>query len=182
MSSVADIAVLVLDMFNPYDHEHAELLTESVEQIVDPLASLLARARERDDADLVYVNDNHGDFTAGREDIIEAALQGERPDLVKPFVPSRESRFLTKVRHSGFYSTPLGYLLGRLGTRRVVITGQVTEQCVLYTALDAYVRHFEIRVPPSAVAHIDAELGKAALRMMEANMRAELCDLEDCLD
>lgn len=182
MGAVADIAVLVLDMFNPYDHEHAELLVPSVEQVVDPLSSLLARARRRDDVDLVYVNDNHGDFTAGREDIVEAAVQGARPDLVKPFVPSKDCRFLTKVRHSGFYSTPLGYLLGRLGTRRVVICGQVTEQCVLYTALDAYVRHFEIRVWPATVAHIDPDLGKAALRMMEQNMRAELCDLDDCLD
>ncbi len=169
-------------MFNPYDHEDAGVLVESVERVVDPLSSLLGRARERENVDLVYVNDNHGDFTAGREDIVEAALRGDRPDLVKPFVPSKDVRFLTKVRHSGFYSTPLGYLLGRLGTRRLVITGQVTEQCVLYTALDAYVRHFEIRVPPDAVAHIDPDLGKAALRMMESNMRAELCDLDHCLD
>jgi nicotinamidase-related amidase len=169
-------------MFNPYDHEDAELLTPSVEQIVDPLSSLVERARERDDVDLIYVNDNNGDFTAGRDDIVARALQGERPDLVKPFAPASDSTFLVKVRHSGFYSTPLDYLLGRLGTRRLVITGQVTEQCVLYTALDAYVRHFDIRVPPDAVAHIDRELGDAALRMMESNMRATLCDLDHCLD
>ena len=41
------------------------------------------------------------------------------------------------------------------------ITGQVTEQCVLYTALDAYVRHYDVVVPPDAVAHIDAGLGEA---------------------
>jgi len=36
------------------------------------------------------------------------------------------------------------------------LTGQVTEQCILYSALDAYVRHFEVVVRPDAVAHIDA--------------------------
>jgi nicotinamidase-related amidase len=179
---VGEIAVLVLDMFNPYDHEDAELLAPGVEQVVDPLASLIPRAGERDDVDLIYVNDNHGDFTVGREQIVQRALEGERPDLVKPFVPASDRMFLIKVRHSAFFSTPLDYLLGRLGTRRVVITGQVTEQCVLYTALDAYVRHLEIRVPPDAVAHIDPELGSAALRMMASNMRAELCDIGHCLD
>jgi nicotinamidase-related amidase len=57
-----------------------------------------------------------------------------------------------------------------------VLTGQVTEQCILYTALDAYVRHYDIRVPRDAVAHIDEELGDAALRMMGRNMRVELVD------
>jgi len=32
------------------------------------------------------------------------------------------------------------------------------------------------------VAHVDAELGRAALRMMERNMRAELVSSQDCLD
>jgi len=40
------------------------------------------------------------------------------------------------------------------GVDRVVLTGQVTEQCILYSALDAYIRHLEVRVPPDAVAHI----------------------------
>ena len=58
----------------------------------------------------------------------------------------------------------------------MILTGQVTEQCILYTALDAYVRHFPVVVPPDAVAHIDPELGDAALRMMEQNMSAEIIE------
>jgi len=50
----------------------------------------------------------------------------------------------------------------------------VTEQCILYSALDAYIRHFDVRVPPDAVAHIYEDLADAALRMMERNMSADL--------
>jgi nicotinamidase-related amidase len=57
----------------------------------------------------------------------------------------------------------------------------VTEQCILYSALDGYVRHFDVVVPPDAVAHIDPELGDAALKMMRRNMRAELRPSADCL-
>jgi nicotinamidase-related amidase len=57
----------------------------------------------------------------------------------------------------------------------------VTEQCILYSALDAYVRHFEVTVPSDAVAHIDADLGTAALRMMKSNMRATVARTADCL-
>jgi nicotinamidase-related amidase len=56
----------------------------------------------------------------------------------------------------------------------VILIGQVTEQCVLYSALDAYIRHFELRVPRDAVAHIYPDLAEAALKMMERNMKADL--------
>ena len=174
-------AVLVIDMLNSYQHEDAEKLTRSVEEIIEPLAGLVAVARERDDVDLIYVNDNFGDFAADQDGLVRQALDGERPDLVEPIVPGEGVRFLQKVRHSAFYATPLAYLLTQLDTERVILTGQVTEQCILYSALDAYVRHFQVIVPPDAVAHIEADLGKAALRMMEENMRAEIEPTEKCL-
>jgi nicotinamidase-related amidase len=179
---MSETAVLVIDMLNAYRHEDAELLAPNVATIIDPLAGIIAAARERDDVDLIYVNDNYGDFTADHDDIVRSALEGERPDLVKPIVPNEDSRFLTKVRHSAFYSTALTYLLGRLETERLILTGQVTEQCILYTALDAYIRHFPVMVPKDAVAHIDAELGKAALKLMERNMSAEVVAAADCLN
>jgi hypothetical protein len=36
------------------------------------------------------------------------------------------------------------------------------------------VRHFSVCVPSDAVAPIDRDLGEAALRMMQRNMRAEI--------
>ncbi len=66
------------------------------------------------------------------------------------------------------------YLLRQRGIERVMLCGQVTEQCILYSALEAYVRHFGVAVPPDAVAHIDAELAGAALEMMRRNMSADV--------
>jgi nicotinamidase-related amidase len=166
-------ALIVLDMLNPYDHADADALAGNVEGMVGTLAQLVADAR---DVELVYVNDNYGDFTATRHDLVEAALSGRRPDLVEPILPPDGVAFLQKARHSAFYSTALDHLLRQRSIETVVLTGQVTEQCVLYTALDAYVRHFKIRVVRDAVAHIDEELGRAALRMMERNMGSELVD------
>ncbi|TRW88405.1 cysteine hydrolase [Mycolicibacterium sp. 018/SC-01/001] len=175
-------AILVIDMMNTYRHPDAEKLIPHVEPVVEPLSGLVAAAHERDDVDLIYVNDNYGDFSAGFSDIVRGALEGERPDLVKPIVPQQGLRVMTKVRHSAFYATSLAYLLTQLKPERLVLTGQVTEQCVLYTALDAYVRHFPVVVPRDAVAHIDPELGDAALQMMEQNMSAEILDEADqCL-
>jgi len=178
---MSDVAVLVIDMLNTYEHEDAEALVPNVADVIDPLTGLIATARDRDDVDLIYVNDNYGNFTADFDDIVDAALHGERPDLVEPIAPDENCLRLLKVRHSAFYASSLDYLLRRLEARRLILTGQVTEQCILYTALDAYVRHFEIVVPPDAVAHIDPELSDAALTMMHKNMHAEIMPAEKCL-
>jgi nicotinamidase-related amidase len=178
---VSATTVLVIDMLNTYDHPDAEALAASVAVVIDPITRLISAACERDDVDLIYVNDNRGDFSAGRDELVRAALHGEHPELVEPIVPSSDCTFLTKVRHSAFYSTPLDYLLGRLETGRIVLAGQVTEQCILYSALDGYIRHLEVVVPPNAVAHIIPELGEAALKMMERNMGADLTLVEKCL-
>jgi nicotinamidase-related amidase len=178
---VSTTALIVIDMINPYDHKDADALTKNVEDIVAPLHDLLGRARGRDDIRLLYVNDNYGDFSATSRDLIDRAVQGRRPDLIEPIRPAGDCAFLTKVRHSAFYATPLEYVLQREQADTVILTGQVTEQCVLYTALDAYVRHLAIKIPRDGVAHIDPQLGEAALQMMQRNMRAEIVTAATCL-
>lgn len=174
-------ALLVIDMLNPYEHEDAETLARSVSKIVEPLASLVELARENE-LDVVYVNDNYEDYAATRDDLVRRALEGRHPELIEPIVPAEGSDFLQKVRHSAFYGTVLDHLLRRREISKLVLAGQVTEQCILYTALDAYVRHYEIRLPHDAVADIEPALGTAALQMMERNMRAEVVDAASCLN
>src|SRR4051812_3138756 len=104
------LAVVVGDMLNPYDHEDAEELAANVASILQPIGGLVTAAVEAD-AELIYVNDNYGDFTATREDIVRQALEGRHPELVEPILPPEGTDFLQKVRHSAFYSTSLDHLL-----------------------------------------------------------------------
>jgi nicotinamidase-related amidase len=130
---------VVIDMLNPYQHEDAERLTESVADVIAPISRLVARAEE-EGADVIYVNDNHGDWNSSPEELADSALNGARPDLVEPVLPPEGASFVIKARHTIFYMTPLEYLLWTKGIGRVVLVGQVTEQCILYSALDADVR------------------------------------------
>lgn len=173
-------ALLVVDMLNRYEHEDAEPLRASVREVVPVIADLVARAKD-DNALIVYVNDNHGDWTVGRGGLTRWALGGKEPSLIEPIAPPKDVPFLVKARHSAFYATQLEYLLRSEGADRIVLTGQVTEQCILYSALDAYIRHFAVAVPRDAVAHIHKDLAEAALRMMETNMRAEVIEARAAL-
>ena len=175
------VAVIVTDMLNPYEHEDADALMASARQVVPVIAGLVADAGRRE-IPVIYVNDNQRDWSAGRRELVKRALEGRDRSLIEPIVPPDGAPFVVKARHSVFYETPLEYLLGQFEIRRLVLAGQVTEQCILYSALDAYVRHFEVVIPRDAVAHIDPTLADAALGMMERNMRAAVVSGAECLD
>lgn len=165
-------ALLVIDVLNPYDHEDAEPLAAAAEPVTPVIAELRDRAREAGVL-VVQTNDHHGRWHTSPEDLYAAALAGRRPDLVEPLRPHPGDPFLVKARHSAFYDTMLPHLLALHEIDRVVLTGQVTEQCVLATAQDAYVRTIDVCVPCDAVAGIHADLHEPALAILERTMHAE---------
>jgi nicotinamidase-related amidase len=166
-------ALIVTDMISSYDHPDAEKLVASVEERLPQMVDLVERATD-EGVHIIYVNDNFGAWNSNREDLVEDALRSEHKALVEPIAPEHDTSFVVKARHSIFFETPLEYLLREDEIERIVLIGQVTEQCILYSALDAYIRHFQVVVPPDAVACIHEDLAKAALRMMELNMDAEI--------
>ncbi len=172
-------ALVVIDVLNPYDHEDAEDLVESMSDVVANIAELVHRARD-EGRPVIYVNDNYGHWNSSSDKLLRAALDGRHPELVEPLRPPSDASFVIKARHSIFYETPLEYLLRELGVGRLMLCGQVTEQCILYSALDAYVRDFGVAVPPDAVAHILPDLADAALEMMRRNMRADVQPVGAC--
>ena len=50
-------------------------------------------------------------------------------------------------------------MLRQQQTGKLVLTGQVTEQCILYSALDAYIRPFEVVVPHDADGRVPGGIG-----------------------
>jgi nicotinamidase-related amidase len=173
-------ALIVVDMISGYDFEDSEKLRASVEQALPRMVDLVRRAQEQD-LKVIYVNDNHGAWHHGRAEMVEEVLAGSFPELVEPIAPGDDVDFVVKARHSIFYETPLEYLLRQAEIEKIVLIGQVTEQCILYSALDAYIRHFAVHVPPDAVAHIHEDLADAALKMMEVNMDADLTPAAELL-
>src|SRR3954467_14734942 len=174
-----ETALIVVDMLNTYDHEDAETLADAGQGALPQMVDLRDAAKARGDVKLVYVNDNYDEWEAGRETLIERAVNGKHPDLVEPIAPEGDRPFLPKGRHSIFYETAVAHLLRVEDVERVVLIGQVTEQCIFYSALDAHLRGHDVVVPPDAGAHIDEDLATAALEMMKRNLHTELAPATD---
>ena len=154
MSATDKQALIVVDMLNPYEHEDAEQLTATVEDVVSPIHDLVDRAEDQG-VEVIYVNDNYGHWTSSRQELVDAAVNGARPDLVEPIVPGDETAFVIKARHSIFYSTPPRLPAGTAGHRPSGAGGPG------HRAVHPLQRARRLRAPPpghgtrDAVAHID---------------------------
>lgn len=168
-------ALLVVDMLHDYDHADGDRLRETAAAAVPRIAQLIGSAAAAG-VPVIYVNDNHDRWQFDRRELVEFAREAAGPELIDPIAPPPDAPFVMKARHSAFYGSSLEYLLTLRGVGRLVLTGQVTEQCILYSALDAYIRHFRVVVPADACAAIDDSLAEAALEMMRRNMHAEVTD------
>lgn len=164
--------LLIVDMITAWDFEGADKMAADAAQVVPVIGGI--KDFVAGEIEIAYANDLEDGFHGSREMAVAAALSGRHPELVEPLVPAAGDAFIHKGQHSAFYGTPLAHLLKLSGADGVILTGQVTEQCILYTALDAHVRGYEITVTVDAVVSQDERLGTAALEMIERNMNGRL--------
>ena len=72
----------------------------------------------------------------------------------------------SKKRLSAFYPTDLEFLLRQLDVHNVVLTGTLTDCCVINSAFDAANRDFRVIVPPDITAGLSEEAEHQALSIM----------------
>lgn len=89
-------------------------------------------------------------------------------------LPDDDDYFVLKPKHSGFYSTTLSLLLTHLTTKNVILTGIAGNNCVLFTANDAYMRDMKVFVPADCVVSNTEEENVYALKQMQTVLKADI--------
>jgi nicotinamidase-related amidase len=162
-------ALLISDMLNDFVREGAPLEVPAARQILPALQKRLAAARANG-VPVIYVCDAH------RPDDPEFSRMGWPPHAVKgtrgaevlaELAPLETDPVVEKTTYSGFHHTGLEGILQALGVERLVLTGVVTNICILYIAYDAVIRGYQVTVPTDCVAPLDPVDGEFALRQME---------------
>lgn len=87
-------------------------------------------------------------------------------DLMVEHDPERDYYVRTKKRLSAFYPTDLEFLLHQLDVSSLVITGTLTDCCVLNTCFDAANRDFRVTVPRDVAAGLSEEMEDAGLKIV----------------
>lgn len=168
-------ALLLIDVINDLEFTGGEQLLPAALDMARNLRSLKHRAKLAG-IPAIYVNDNFGrwrsDFRCQVEHCLEAGIRGR--EITEMLHPDTDDYFVLKPAHSGFYASSLEVLLASLKVRTLILTGLAGNICVLYTANDAYMRGFNLIVPPDCTASNDPRLNDQALVQMKTQLRAAL--------
>ena len=155
-------ALLVVDVFNDFDHDDGDRLLDSFRERAPSMRHAVDAARAAG-VPVVYANDARG-WQDDAPRVIREALHGKGGELIARLVPKDGEPVLLKHRYSAFDHTPLDILLGSKGVERVLFVGSATEGCVVQTAIDARELGLKASIVVNACATTDPELEYVALR------------------
>ncbi len=169
--------MLLVDVMNDFAFPEAPKLLRFALPAAKQMATLKKRIRARG-IPAIYVNDNFGrwrsDFRAQVERCVSEDALGSA--VAKLLMPEEDDYFVLKPMHSGFYGSSLDVLLKSLGVRRLIITGFAADICVLFTANDAYMRDYQVIVPPDCIASESTAAKRSACAQMKRFLKADMRD------
>ena len=167
------IALLLIDVINDLDFPESDQLLRFALPMGERLVQLKRQVKALG-IPVIYVNDNFGKWQSNLPKLVEHCLDDSRGKvLVEMLQPDDDDYFIVKPRHSGFFGTSLDLLLDDLQVETLILTGLAGNICVLFTANDAYLRHYQLIVPCDCIASNTQEENLAALRQMEHILKAE---------
>ncbi|MGN8158924.1 cysteine hydrolase family protein [Salinisphaera sp. RV14] len=154
-------------------------------QPIDPIARLIAAAREHDIA-VIYTREGHrpdltdchpaklarsaacGAAIGARANLGRYLVRGEPGHAVVPeLAPAAGDPIVDKPGYGAFYQTDLELLLQARGTTHLYVTGVTTDICVHSTLREAIDRGYECVTVADACAAADASIHAAALGLIE---------------
>ena len=171
----SNTALLLIDVVNDFEFEGGDSLLELALPVGKQIAKFKRQAKQAG-IPAIYVNDNFGKWQSDLNKIVSHCLEdGVRGEpFVKMVVPDEDDYFVLKPKHSGFYCTSLELLLAHVGARNLILVGLAGNNCVLFTANDAYLRDFKLFVPADCVVSPTGEANSYALKQMEEVLKADI--------
>jgi nicotinamidase-related amidase len=169
----AEIALLLIDVINDLEFDDGARLLEFALPMAERLAALKRRAKQAG-VPAIYVNDNFGRWQSDFNKLVDHCLGDVRGrPIAERLRPEPDDYFVLKPKHSGFFATALELLLTYLQVRTLILTGIAGNNCVLFTANDAYMRDYFVAVPSDCVASNTEQDNRHALAQMRQVLKAD---------
>lgn len=167
-------ALIIADMLNDFVQKGAPLEVPNARMIVNNLKREIKKAREKQ-VPIIYCCDAHKKEDPEFKLWPRHAVKGtEGAHVIAQLKPQEEDYIIEKTSYSCFYKTSLDKLLKQLNITHLIITGVVTNICVLYTTAEAYMRGYKVIVPQNCVAALTQKEHQFALQQMKRVFQAEI--------
>jgi len=160
-------ALLIIDMLNDFVEETGALYVPGVKTIIPNIKKRLEEARTQG-IPVFFICDSHKENDPEFKYWPSHAVEGKWGSaIIKELRPHEGEYIIRKVSYSGFYKTDLEKRLKEHRISRIILTGVLTNICILYTGADALMRGFSVEVPEDAVAALTDEDHHFALRQLK---------------
>ncbi len=160
-------ALLIIDMLNDFVVKGSPLEVPRARRIVSRIKRRIAKAH-RERMPIIYICDKHRkedpEFKVWPKHAVNGTAGSE---IINELKPGSRDYIIDKITYSAFYRTKLEKLLKKLGTKKLIFTGVCTEICVLHTAVDAYMRGYQVEVPDDCVAGLNEADHRFALKQIK---------------
>src|SRR6056297_1983894 len=155
-------ALVVVDMQNGFCHPDGSLYAPESEAVIDPVGSLVERARDAG-ASVVFTRDVHppeqfegnhyyDEFERWGEHVVEGTWETE---IVEELDVREEDLIVEKHTYDAFHQTQLDGWLSARGIKDLLVCGTLANVCVLHTASSAGLRDYRPILVADAIGYIE---------------------------
>lgn len=167
-------ALLVVDMLKDFVYPRGALTVPGAGELVGPINEKIAEFRKNGEP-VIFVRDSHEEGDEEFQVWGAHAVEGTWGAEIIDELDLRESAAqVKKKRFSAFFNTTLEEVLRERGIDTLVITGVLTNICVLHTAADARMRGYRVKVPRCCVYSGEEESNRWALKHIEGVLGGEV--------
>lgn len=167
-------ALLIIDMLNDFVLPGAPLEVPDTRKIIPNIGREIIKARE-EGYHIVYLCDAHAPDDKEFKMWPRHSVKGTKgAQVVDELEPEPKDTVVEKTTYSGFYNTRLEEVLKSTGTEEIVLTGCVTNICILYTAYDLVSRGYKVMLHKDCVAGLNKDDHEFALRQMEKILKVKV--------
>ncbi len=167
-------ALLIIDMLNDFVLPGAPLEVPDTREIIPNIEREIDKARG-EGYQVVYLCDSHAPDDREFQIWPKHCVKGTKgAQVVDELEPEPRDVVVEKTTYSGFFNTRLEEVLKSLGATELIITGCVTNICILYTSSDAVLRGYNVTVPKGCVAGLNKEDHEFGLRQMEQVLKVKI--------
>jgi nicotinamidase-related amidase len=174
--------VLVIDMHRGSVDAPGTVYVPRAKSIVPTLSSFIDRARALAVPIVYIVHQTHPNgvdaqspfwFDAANSishiypNVGEQVIGSKWTELADGLTVEDGDYLFAKKRYGAFSGNGLDFLLRNLGVKTLLLTGTETEICILATAFHGFNEDYRVVVVSDAVAGLESDCEKAALRIVE---------------
>lgn len=166
--------LMIIDMLNDFVLPGAPLEVPDTREIIPNIEREIDKAKG-EGYQVVYLCDSHAPDDREFQIWPKHCVKGTKgAQVVDELGPEPKDIVVEKTTYSGFFNTGLEEVLKSLGATELIITGCVTNICILYTSSDAVLRGYSVTIPKDCVAGLNKEDHEFALRQMEKVLKVKI--------